>query len=70
MKKIHALLILSALLLCSCGATVTYTDPETGISVTEVVDGKLRPKVDFSKVPWFRWFNPDNVEGLTLEPAK
>ena len=64
MKK---LLLLSTLLLVSCGMTVTYEDEKTGIRVTEVINGKVRPVLDFSKL---KWRNVNVPEEITITPSK
>ena len=63
----YTLLLLFTLLLASCGMTVTYEDEKTGIRVTEVINGKVRPVIDFSRL---KWGNVNAPEDLTITPAK
>ena len=63
----YTLLLLSTLLLTSCGMTVTYEDEKTGIRVTEVINGKVRPVLDFSKLKWRKVNVPEEI---TITPAK
>ena len=63
----YTFLLLSTLLLASCGMTVTYEDEKTGIRVTEVINGKVRPVIDFSRL---KWGNVNAPEDLTITPAK
>ena len=63
----YTLLLLSTLLLASCGMTVTYEDEKTGIRVTEVINGKVRPVIDFSRL---KWGNVNAPEEITITPAK
>ena len=60
------LLALSSILfLASCGGTLTYTDPVSGVTYTEVIDGKLNG--NFTIPPT----GIDLGEGkLIIEPAK
>ena len=60
-------LLLFTLLLASCGMTVTYEDEKTGIRITEVINGKVRPTLDFSRL---KWGGVNVPEDLTITPAK
>ena len=66
MKK---LLLLSTLAFASCGMEVTYTHPKTGITVTEVVDGKFKPVLDLSKLK-FPKTDKLKDQGFTITPTK
>ena len=66
MKK---LLLLSTLAFASCGIEVTYTHPKTGITVTEVVDGKFKPVLDLSKLK-FPKTDKLKDQGFIVTPAK
>ena len=63
MKTTLALLGLA--LLTSCGGTITYTDPVTGVTYTEVIDGEINGS--FTIPP-----EGIKIEGGTIvvEPAK
>jgi hypothetical protein len=63
------LLTLPLLLLASCGLEVTYEHPKTGITVTEVIDGKFKPVLDLSKLKFPKMDKLEN-EGWTITPAK
>tara|TARA_R110000744_G_scaffold54473_2_gene115634 strand:- start:600 stop:803 length:204 start_codon:yes stop_codon:yes gene_type:complete len=63
----YTLLLLFTLLLASCGMTVTYEDEKTGIRVTEVINGKVRPVIDFSRL---KWGNANVPEEITITPSK
>ena len=66
MKK---LLLLSILAFASCGMEVTYTHPKTGITVTEVVDGRFKPVLDLSKLK-FPKTDKFKDQGFTITPTK
>ena len=61
------LLLLSTLAFASCGMTVTYEDEKTGIRITEVINGKVRPVIDFSRL---KWGNVNVPEEIIVTPAK
>ena len=57
------LLLIPLLALASCGATVCYTDPTTGIRVCEKIDGEFNPQIDLDNL------TIDNAN-ITITPAK
>jgi len=54
MKQIHirlwliCLYIVTTLSVVSCGATICYTDPNTGIKICEKINGQFDPEISMT----------------------
>ena len=59
------LLLLPLFLLASCGSTLVFTDPTTGIVVREKIDGKINGEII---IPEGGLELPSGI--ITIEPAK
>ena len=60
---------LISLFICVSWIVVTYTHPKTGITVTEVVDGKFKPVLDLSKLKLPKT-DKFKDQGFTITPTK